>query len=691
MLQYSSMIPDIHHFLHGADYNPEQWLDRPDILEADIQLMKQTHCNVMSVGIFSWSALEPSEGEFRFEWLDNVLDRLAENGISVFLATPSGARPAWLSQRYPSVLRVDENRVKQRHGERHNHCYSSPEYREKVTVINTKLAERYSHHPAVIGWHISNEYGGECHCEHCQQGFREWLKAHYGTLEKLNAEWWTAFWSHTFTDWSQIESPSPVGENSIHGLKLDWKRYRTDRVADFCRQEVRPLKAENPDLPVIANFMEYFYDYNYWKLSEAVDIVSWDNYPLWHRDDDETGLACYIAMYHDLMRTLKQKPFLLMESTPSQTNWQPITKLKKDGMHLLSSMQAVAHGSDSVQYFQWRKSRGSVEKFHGAVIDHVGHADTRTGREVTQVGQMLENISAACGSRTVSEVAIIFDWESRWAMDDASGPRNEGLFYEQTVADHYRGFWEQGINCDIIEQLCDFTPYKVVIAPMLYMIKPGVAERLEQFVEAGGVLVATYWSGIVNESDLCFLGGFPGGENSPLRRTLGIWAEEIDSLYDHERVTLEIAAENTLGMSGRFQAKHLCEHIHAESAQVLAHYTDDLFAGTPALTCHHYGRGAAYYIASRNDPGFHRQFYQQLTRAHGLKTVIQDIPYGVSVTTRQNDEQQFIFIMNFLTTQIELILPDKDMFNLINQEEIISKKLILQPYEVKILSGETQK
>lgn len=686
MSQNSSVIPKINAFLHGADYNPEQWLDCPDILEDDIRLMKETHCNVMSVGIFSWSTLEPEEGKFNFAWLDNVLDRMADNGISVFLATPSGARPAWLSQRYPDVLRVDKNRVKQHHGERHNHCYNSVSYREKVAIINSKLAERYSHHPAVIGWHISNEYGGECHCETCQEFFRDWLKSRYGSLDNLNQQWWTTFWSHTFTDWSQIESPSPIGEGSVHGLNLDWKRYRTDCVVDFCHHEVKPLKEQNPELPVIANFMEYFYDYNYWKLQEAIDVVSWDNYPLWHRDSDEIELASYIAMYHDLMRTLKQKPFLLMESTPSQTNWQPITKLKKDGVHILSSLQAVAHGSDSVQYFQWRKSRGSVEKFHGAVIDHVGHANTRTGREVTKLGQILENISEVCGSQTQSDVAIIFDWENRWAMDDASGPRNEGLFYEKTVAEHYRGFWEQGINCDIIEQLSDFTPYKLIVAPMLYMIKPGVAERFEQFVKDGGVLVMTYWSGIVNENDLCFLGGFPGGENSPLRRTLGIWAEEIDSLYEHERVGISILADNVLDMQGQFKAKHLCEHVHLETAEALALYDEDMFSGTPSLTFNQYDKGDAYYIAARTDIEFNKEFYKKLARKYHLNKTFGDIPDGISVVERNARNKDYIFILNFINKEVSLDLPACDFYDLINSENINNNQLILKPYEVYVLS-----
>lgn len=680
-----NVIPKMKGLLHGADYNPEQWLDRPDILAKDIELMKQTRCNIMSVGIFSWSALEPSEGEFQFGWLDEVLDNLAANGISVLLATPSGARPAWLSQRYPDVLRVNSQRVKQLHGERHNHCYSSPNYRDKVAIINRKLAERYSHHPAVVGWHVSNEYGGDCHCDYCQAEFRVWLKNKYHSLDNLNNQWWSTFWSHTYNDWQQIESPSPIGENSVHGLKLDWKRFCTDRVADFCQHEIQPLKAVNPALPTTANFMEYFYDYNYWELAKVIDVVSWDSYPLWHRDSDEVALACYTAMYHDLMRTLKQQPFLLMESTPSQTNWQPITKLKRDGVHLLSSLQAVAHGSDSVQYFQWRKSRGSVEKFHGAVIDHVGHADTRTGREVTAVGEMLQRIQAVAGSHSVSSVAILFDWENRWALDDASGPRNAGMHYEQTVCDHYRGFWEQGINCDIIEQLSDFSPYKVVVAPMLYLLKPGVAERLEAFVQQGGVLVATYWSGIVDENDLCFLGGFPGGENSPLRRTLGIWAEEIDSLYDEERVAFRAVASPALNLQGDYHARHLMEHIHAESAQVIACYSDDMFAGQPVVTRNDHGRGCAYYIAARTGREFNREFYRALVEQHHIDVLFKAVPYGVSVTQREDEYSRYVFLMNLLPTTQSLLLPAGNWPD-ISGDERVENRITLTAYQVRVIT-----
>ncbi|WP_038834590.1 beta-galactosidase [Yersinia pseudotuberculosis] len=682
MSKFPPLSAKVSALLHGADYNPEQWENYPDIIDKDIAMMKQAKCNVMSVGIFSWVKLEPSEGEYNFSWLDELIEKLYAAGIHIFLATPSGARPAWMSQKYPKVLRVGRDRVPALHGGRHNHCMTSPVYRQKVRQINQKLAERYAHHPAVIGWHISNEYGGECHCHSCQQKFRLWLQDRYQTLDNLNEAWWSAFWSHTYSDWSQIESPAPQGEVSIHGLNLDWRRFNTAQVTEFCSEEAKPLKAANPELPVTTNFMEYFYDYDYWKLAQVIDFISWDSYPMWHREKDETQLACYTAMYHDLMRTLKQgRPFVLMESTPSATNWQPTSKLKKPGMHILSSLQAVAHGADAVQYFQWRKSRGSVEKFHGAVVDHVGHIDTRVGREVSELGRILEAMSPVMGSKVDADVAIIFDWESRWAMDDAEGPRNCGLEYEKTVAEHYRPFWERGIAVDIINADCDLSGYKLVIAPMLYMVREGFAERATRFVEQGGQFVATYWSGIVNESDLCHLGGFPG----PLRPLLGIWSEEIDCLADGESNQVQGLAGNKAGLQGPYQAIHLCDLIHLEGATAVARYRDDFYADRAAVTVNFVGEGKAWYVASRNDAAFQRDFFmniaEELNLARALDT---QFPYGVTAHRRTDGESEFIVVENYSNDSKSLVLPA--VYRDMGDQQPVQGSLTLAPWGSRVLT-----
>ncbi|WP_309122156.1 beta-galactosidase [Paenibacillus sp.] len=644
-------------FMHGADYNPDQWLHAPEVLKEDIRLMKLSHSNVMAVGIFAWAALEPEEGVFTFEWLDKTLDDFAANGLYAWLATPSGARPAWMSQKYPEVLRVGANRVRNLHGARHNHCYTSPVYREKVAIMNRKLAERYAHHPAVVGWHISNEFGGECHCEYCQEAFREWLKRKYGTLEALNHAWWNAFWAHTITDWSQISSPAPHGEMAVHGMNVDWRRFVTDQTIDFYRWEEAPLKAANPALPATANMMDLFDGLDYWKFAEAVDVVSWDAYPTWHAEASEAQVASWFAFNHDLFRSLKGKPFMLMESTPSLTNWQPVSKLKRPGMHKLSSMQAVAHGSDTVQYFQWRKSRGSSEKFHGAVVDHVGHEHTRVFRDVTEVGETLEKLSGeVLGAGTDARVAIVFDWDNRWAIRDAQGPRNMGVHYEQTVVQHYRAFWELGISVDVVSRHADLSAYKLVVAPMMYMLDVAAGRKFEAYVEAGGTLVTTYWSGIVDENDLCHLGGFPG----PLRKTLGLWSEEIEGLHPHD-------ANGFVYGGAAYESHELCDLIHSEGAEVLATYESDFYAGRPALTVNRFGRGKAYYLATRAKEPFYERFYAQLAAEAGVKRVLEaDLPAGVTAQARTDGENEYVFVMNFSGAPQTVALDGRAYVDLVN-------------------------
>ncbi len=641
--KYPPINPKAPLFLHGGDYNPDQWPE--DVWQQDMRLMTLSHCNAMTVGIFAWTALEPAEGEFNFGWLDRVMDMLAENDSYAVLATPSGARPIWMAQKYPEVLRVRPDRGRNLFGRRHNHCFTSPVYREKTYTINAKLAERYQDHPALLVWHLSNEYNGACHCDLCRAAFRDWIKAKYGTLDALNQAWWTAFWSHTYTDWSQIEPPSEIGETSVHGLNLDWKRFTTDQTIDFMENEITALRQFSPDTPITTNFMGTFPGLNYWKMAKHLDVISWDSYPMWHKGDN-VKLAADIAFVHDINRCLKGgKPFMLMESVPSATNWVPSAKVKRPGMHALSSLQAVAHGSDTVQYFQWRKSQGSSEKFHGAVVDHVGHEKTRVFRDVADLGQKLEKLQDVIGTTVRPDVAIIYDWENAWAMNDAQGPRRGDKGYLDACKHHYRAFWAQGIPVDIIDMEQDFSSYKMLIAPMLYMIRPGVDERIAEFVKNGGTLVITYWSGIVNDSDLVFLGGWPGGK---LREVQGIWAEEIDALYEGDTNTVVPTTDNGLGLKGEYTARDYCDLIHPETAQVLATYKSDFYAGRAALTVNAYGEGSAYTISSNNDDRFLGDFYGALTKELDmLRSLDAHLPHGVSAQLRTDGERPFIFLMNY--------------------------------------------
>lgn len=667
--------------------------------------MPLAHVNLVSLGIFAWSALEPKEGCFTFDWLDRIMDGLAERGIGVTLATPSGARPAWLAAKYPEVLRVGANGVRNLFGQRHNHCYTSPVYREKVAIINSRLAEHYGKHPALRLWHVSNEYGGECYCPLCQEEFRVWLRARYDSdLGKLNETWYTSFWGHTYSSWDQVESPAPHGETLVHGQNLDWKRFVTDRTVDFMLHEIEPLRRLAPGIPVTTNFMSNYPGLNYWKFVRHLDVISWDSYPNWHvgpggfgshefiadgegplwPDRVEAQWGLYTAFLHNLNRTLGGgRPFLLIESTPSVTNWQPVSKLPRPNMQRLGALQAVGHGSDAVMYFQWRKGRGSSEKFHGAVVDHAGHENTRVFRDVARLGGDLEKLQAVAGTQTPAEVAVISDWENRWAIEDAKGPRNDGLKrYSGECVAHAAPFWTRGIAFDVPDMDQDLSRYKLVIAPMLYMLRPGVAERIEAFVRAGGVFVATYLSGWVDESDLCFLGGFPG----PLRKVLGIWSEEIDALGKGETNGIRFVPGNPMSLGGDYSAHVFCDLIHTEGAQTLASYTGDFYAGRPAVTVNNLGKGRAYYIAARTEQRFLQDFYGALAAELQLaKALNTDLPEGVTASRRIGDGKEFVFVMNFSAQARQVALPTDESFQDAITGHPLSGVLELEAFDGKVI------
>ena len=640
--------------LHGGDYNPEQWLDRPDILEKDLDMLEEAGCNVVSLGIFSWSTLEPEEGVFNFEWLENIINKLYERGISVILATPSASRPKWLADKYPEVLRVDGERKRALYGFRHNHCYTSPVYREKTAIINKKLAERFGNHPSVIMWHISNEFGGECHCPLCQEAFRNWLKEKYGTIENLNDKWCTTFWSHTYNSFEQIESPSPIGETQLHALNLDWKRFVTHQTADFIHHEIQSVREGGSELPTTANLMYYFDGLNYFELAKEIDVVSWDTYPTWHKQD-VIETAYENGMCHDLMRSLKKKPFFQMESCPTSTNWQSVSKLKKPGVLFAQSMQAIAHGGEGSLYFQVRQSRGASEKFHGAIIDHYGGNDTRVFREVSQVGKTLKEISVLTGSEVKSQAAILYDWDSQWAMEDSQGPRNKGLHYREAQLKYYRGFRKLGLNVDLVDMTCDLSGYKIFAAPMCYMFRDGFEEKVRKFVEDGGIFIATYWSGIVDDTDRCYLGGVPYG----LMDVLGIRSTEIDGLYDWEENSLVPVEGNVLGMEKTYSCKYLCDLVELRGAKTVMTYGSDFYAGYPALTVNSYGKGQAWYVAADAEKEFQEDLIRKISEQSGIFCGVEgEIPKDLEVTSRETEKECFYIYQNWGKEEVSLPLPN---------------------------------
>ncbi len=665
--------------LHGADYNPEQW--PREVWREDMRLMKKAGINVVSIGIFSWSHLEPADGIYEFSWLDEIARLLKENGILIILATPSGARPPWLAHRYPEVLRVEPNGIRNLYGLRHNHCLTSPAYRRKTAEINRRLAERYGHDDNVILWHVSNEYSGECHCPLCQEAFQHWLKNRYGTLEKLNDAWYCAFWSHRYTAWEEIQAPAERGEFRLHGLTLAWRRFVSHQTTGFLRHEIAALREHDARTPVTTNLMGFYPGINYFELAGVLDVAANDNYPAWHSGSaPELPLAASVGGIHDLSRSLKGgQPFLLMECSPSSVNWMDVNKLKRPGMHRLAALQAVAHGADSVQYFQWRKSRGASEKFHGAVVDHCGHEDTRVFREVAEVGALLPRISEIAGARVPADAAVLYDWENRWAVDDFRGFRNDRKNYLEEVRQYQRALWKLSIPCDCIHAGADFSRYKLLVAPMLYLLQPGVPDRLAAFVRNGGCLVTSALTGTVDEDDLVFPGGAPG----PLRDVLGFWVEETDALHDGENAAIvPCPGQNLPGDT--YLARELCERLRTDGAETVALYGSQFYAGEPCVTVNAFGNGRAYHVACRAEDRFIEDLLAKIAPEVGATPAWHaPLPFGVNAQKRRNEKTEYFFLLNFNERPVEISAPGPDFGPMI-AGPAADGRLVLDAYGVAV-------
>ncbi|MEU0943167.1 beta-galactosidase [Streptomyces canus] len=662
----SSKIP------YGGDYNPEQW--PAEVWDADHRLFTRAGIDTLTVGVFSWSLTQPAEATYDFTVLDRALDRAAAEDRQVCLATGTAALPPWLAKKYPEVNRTDFEGRRHRYGQRHNFCPSSPAYRRLATEMAARLAERYADHPALLAWHINNEYGGACYCDLCADAFRDWLRDRYGTLDALNDAWWTTFWSHRYTSFEEIEPPSALtehwrgpGHTAFQGTTLDYFRFTTDALLGCFLAEKEVIRAHDPVTPVTTNFMGMFRPLDYHRWAPHLDFASWDSYP--PLDAPPT----WAALAHDLIRGLKGgAPFWLMEQTPSTTACRDVNPLRRPGELRLATFQAIAHGADAALYFQLRASRGACEKYHGAVIGHAGRDDTRVFREVAALGAELERLGdASLGARTPARTALLFDWDSWWALEISDGP-SRLVKYQEVVHAYYRAAREAGADVDVVPHTADLTPYDVVLAPALHMVKGGLATRLEAVAERGGTVLATFLSGRVDEHDRAFLTDVPG----PLAPLTGIRIDEWDSRRpEFVQPIPELAAEGRL----------VFEIVRLRGAESVATYGSDFYAGTPAVTRNRYGQGEGWYVATALDQRGVHQVVRRVLARHGLIG-----PYagheGLETATRvAPDGTRLRFLLNHTAAPVELTAHDTATDLLTGKRTEAGDPLTLDPRGVAVL------
>lgn len=661
----------------GGDYNPEQWPE--EVWKQDHALFDAARIDTLTVGVFTWALTQPSADRYDFSTLDRIIDTATANGRAVCLATGTGALPPWLARAYPEVTRTDFEGRKHAYGQRHNACPSSPVFRRLSAEVAGRIAERYADNPSVVAWHVGNEYGGACYCARCAAGFRDWLRDKYSTLDALNAAWYTTFWSHRFGDWDEIEPPSALTEHwrgpdhtAFQSITLDYLRFSSDAMLANFRAEKDAIRRSSA-LPVTTNFMGMYKPIDYHRWAPHLDFASWDNYP------PQDAPPAWPALMHDLMRGIKGgQPFWLMEQTPSVTACRDVNPVKRPGVMRLWSLQAVAHGADAVLFFQMRASRGASEKYHGAVIGHAGRSDTRVFREVAALGAELDRLGAATlAARTPARVALLFDWDSWWALEMSDGP-SRLIRYPQVVLGYYRALWDAGVDVDVIPVTADLSGYDVVVAPALHMLKGDIARRLEDVAAHGGSVLATFLSGRVDENDNAYLMDVPG----PLGRLMGIRIDEWDAQGP------DVVNPVRLG-DVEVESRLLFEIVQPTGAETVGTYRNDFYAGTPAVTRNTFGAGEGWYVAAGLDqPGISWVVRQVLSR-HGLAGPYPDVPDLETAVRVAPDGARLLFLLNHNADPVEVPARTGGTDLLTGDRIEAGQPIRLDPYGVAVLREPT--
>ena len=600
----------------GGDYNPEQWDE--SVWEDDIRLMQEAHVNLVSLGVFAWSRIQPDEGIFEFEWLDRVLALLHGAGISANLGTATASPPPWATRRYPDILPQDENGATYWPGSRQHYAPTSPSYRRLAADLVTELAARYRDHPAVVMWHVNNEYGCHLHYDYSDNAttaFRAWLRARYGHVDSLNAAWGTMFWSQRYASFDEIGVPRKAPYSHNPASLLDFRRFNSDALLELFRMEKSIIREAGATQPVTTNFMGAFQPVNYRTWANEVDVVADDSYP-----DPADPLAYQQAAFtSDLMRGLKPgTPWILMEQAPNAVNWRPNNAVKSPGQMAALSMQAVARGADGVMFFQWRQSMSGSEKFHSAMVPHAG-TGSRTWHEVVALGSRLAEL-APLPPLTQARVALMLDWENWWALDQPDHPVQ--IDYLDVVRSWHSAGLTAQIAVDIVGPDSDLSEYSVVLAPCLYLMTKETAANLIAHTEAGGTLVAGPFTDIVDENDRFRAGGF----TTQLRDVLGLGVIEFDGIG---------ARDLTVELNGRSHAARVVlERVHLSGAHAIASVAEEGLGLGPAVTMNRIGTGRAFYLATILDRAALTDLLDLVIRESGLPTPPDAAPVGVEWVRR---------------------------------------------------------
>ena len=624
----------------GADYYPEHWPKAR--WTKDAALMRKAGFNVVRLAEFAWVFFEPEEGRFDFGWLDEALAVLRAQGLSAILGTPTAVMPAWCARKYPETLAMQRDGTRQVYGVRKNNCFTSGAYRLLSERVTRAMTEHFKDTPNVIGWQTDNEFGGPvCYCDTCRAAFQDWLRARYGTTGELNRAWGTHFWGHRYGTWGEI--PLPVEHGSSNpGALLDWQRFNSWLNVRFQSDQLRILRAVCPRHFATHNFMGLFSDLNYYDLAADLDHVSWDNYPVWEAPAIKYGAA----LAADVMRGLKKKNFWIMEQTAGPGGWGAFGRNPRPGEIRNVAFQQVAHGADHVIWFRWRSCTAGREQYWHGLLGHDGKPLRRYREAATAAKEFHRLAGLLKGTTLRPQAAIVYDYESIWALRFQPA-FNQNNFHRH-VERYYQALFRAGVNVDVIKPTDDFTPYRLVLAPQLYILPDPVAKRLSAYVERGGVLLTDLRTGVKDETSLCHARTLPG----LLTDALGIVIEEYESLGGTK---YSLAGAGPL--KGRFTATQYCDWLTPKRAETLAAYDEWHMKEFAAATRNRYGKGFGYYVGTVvEEDGFYDGLLADVLKSARIKPVVKP-PRGVEVTVREGQGRKLLFLVNHLEEPATVRIP----------------------------------